>query len=424
MSSKYFQRLSVSVLLSSFLLSLAACGPTPSAASSSKTSTVTQTRRAPSPSLPTISTSCPPDGTGRAAVMKPMHLGTHPTIVYTQLLNFQESNSLTLRRYDVITHHITDILHAEILPVFQVAVVSADGQWVLFAAKIGDQDALQLVRVDGSYLQTLYCTSTEAFIDGNLDWSPDQKFLLFWSAGLNVLNTISLLDLTTGQGQTAYSPPPNSKLYYYPGPWLDNTHVYLGNALQQEDGFVSVALLDLHDAVHQHASIMQITPVGKPYSGFDVSSDKTHLFLATRPLIIFTEPALGGEEHALYTSTMQFSSDITLRTAGPTRLLFIVSTLPKGSRDSSPPSDLLGLWSINTDGTHLFHLVKGIEFFSSTDPRATVSRDGQYYAILQENAGGSGTASLLFGKLEGGQPTVFANGFDSGTIGIAGWTSM
>ena len=60
------------------------------------------------------------------------------------------------------------------------AQISADGQWILFTADDaqGFGTTLQLVRMDGQGLQTLYCSMSGNGV-GNIQWSPDQKTVVF-----------------------------------------------------------------------------------------------------------------------------------------------------------------------------------------------------------------------------------------------------
>ena len=101
---------------------------------------------------PAISTSCPAPGTARAAYMPSMALGTHPTIVY--IVN--ESTAGTLKRYDVVTGGKVEIVKLANTYI-NSAQLSGNGQWLLFVStqKGASLSKLQLVRMDGQYLQTL-----------------------------------------------------------------------------------------------------------------------------------------------------------------------------------------------------------------------------------------------------------------------------
>ena len=120
-----------------------------------KTTTVAST----SP-MPSTTTDCPAWGTARAMISAPLALGTHQTIVYTVNEGpFASPTIAILRRYDIVTGVKTDIVS---LPGVSIdhAQLSPDGQWILFTAtdKPGSIK-LQVIRLDGQGLQTLYCTT-------------------------------------------------------------------------------------------------------------------------------------------------------------------------------------------------------------------------------------------------------------------------
>ena len=64
--------------------------------------------------------------------------------------------SSSLERYDVTTKQTADIIK---LPQTWIssAQISADGQWVIFVSEVNGSSEIQMVRVDGQGLQTLYC---------------------------------------------------------------------------------------------------------------------------------------------------------------------------------------------------------------------------------------------------------------------------
>ena len=104
---------------------------------------------------PTISTNCPAPGTARAAVMPPITLGTHPNIVYIVNEGTQAQPTFgTLKRNDIVTGNKVEIVKMAKTTVSE-AQVSANGQWLLFVAQVSGQNKLQLVRMDGHFLQTL-----------------------------------------------------------------------------------------------------------------------------------------------------------------------------------------------------------------------------------------------------------------------------
>ncbi len=112
---------------------------------------------------PALSTTCPANGTARPAVMMPLALGSHRNIVYVynEIPPHTTISYGHIKRYDVTTGQKTTIVTSGLS--IQHAQVSADGQWVLFLSQVdprGDPNhsaMLQLVRMDGQGLQTLYC---------------------------------------------------------------------------------------------------------------------------------------------------------------------------------------------------------------------------------------------------------------------------
>jgi hypothetical protein len=135
--------------------------------------------------MPPTQTSCPANGTARAAIMRPVKLGKHPTIVY--VYNEVPVNTTIayghLKLYDVTTGHKSVLVTSGLS--IEHAQVSADGQWVLFLSQIdprGDrqhESMLQLVRMDGKGLQTLYCLPANVVSRAtNIQWSTDQKSVL------------------------------------------------------------------------------------------------------------------------------------------------------------------------------------------------------------------------------------------------------
>jgi len=97
--------------------------------------------------------------------MRPLTLGSHQNLVY--IYNDVPPNTSTssgvLRRYDTATGQKVDIATSGLR--IDQAQVSRDGQWVLFLSipdPRGDSQhsaMLQLVRMDGRGLQTLFCFS-------------------------------------------------------------------------------------------------------------------------------------------------------------------------------------------------------------------------------------------------------------------------
>ena len=117
--------------------------------------------------------------------MPPLALGNHQNIIYI-VNEFQVHTPTfgTLKRLDVTTGAKTEVVKIAGISISD-AQISADGQWILFVTVTTNQDKLQLVRLDGQALQTLYCaapasngaTPTSAL--NNIEWSTNQQLTVF-----------------------------------------------------------------------------------------------------------------------------------------------------------------------------------------------------------------------------------------------------
>ncbi len=216
MSCQSFRDMRLFAVCCCLLVLLAACGPqSPSATSGGQTTeipegstrvpTVTAGQGTPPTPVATSTaaaqTSCPLAGTARAAIMPSLAEGSHSNFVYVfqsfnsyqyQGQSYQDVTSF-LKRYDVTTGTktvIASLAHSRIDA--SSASISPDGQWIMFEtytdvhplSGLAFITMLELVRIDGHYLQTLFCGATLTFplpfnYPPATSWSPDQKQLLF-----------------------------------------------------------------------------------------------------------------------------------------------------------------------------------------------------------------------------------------------------
>jgi hypothetical protein len=392
---------------------LVACGST---TTSGGTSTPTPGKT----SMPAMQTSCPPEGTARAAVMVPLALGKQNTVVYSQ--------TLVLKRYTVSTKTTNVIMlgNGAILE----ARISADGQWVLLHTNISDVAAIQLVRMDGQGLQTLYCASGNGF--GWMQWSPDNKYVAFIDAqGDQSTWTFKLLNVVTGAIQTTgYD---SKHLLYFPLEWLDNTHLY---ASSFTPGTVPSNLYLVDTITGEKHLILNAPP-----HCFDAASsiDRTQLFSSEAsqcqlgektviggPSSIQVQSAMGGPAKTIYSS--QTDAITALHVASSTTVLFLVNNVNTNTSHN-------GLWKINIDGTGLTRLIGNSSLLSGTETEdigfittfnwgmdaywANASRDGAYYSLEVFNRSGDSNR-LLVGSINGGAPETIASSPDANLIG---WTT-
>ena len=86
---------------------------------------------------------------------------------------------------------------------------------------------LQMIRMDGQDLQTLYCSSAPATEISGVQWSPDQQQVIFFGGGKpQGEQTLYLLDIARGtvQPELFYTGP---STFYIPRTWIDSKRVYL-----------------------------------------------------------------------------------------------------------------------------------------------------------------------------------------------------
>jgi hypothetical protein len=371
-------------------------------------------------------------------MMPPATFGTHPNIV--SVSNGVPNNGVpgtgTLLRYDVTTGRPTQIVQFA-QTIVSAAQVSADGKWVLFDAETSTLSKVQLVRLDGKYLQTLYCL--QGGTQGNrlvaVLWSPDQKHVVFATPANGTVTPIYLLNMRTGNLQLEANLDSGSQnVVFILRTWLDDTHVFVSDLpffsvpttlyLLDTSKGGKQKLSDLTTVFHQKAGGTYA------YFDFDKSTDRAKLFLTQAafnpdtgpfaPSRVGTMPSMGGKQHTIYQSNTVVVQNIRVNSC--TSLLLRV--------ESSSDTSHNGLWKINTDGTGLTRLTteapsnfQGFGEFVQT-PWSDVSRDGTRYALQYTDLSQKGAPanSLLFGSVSGGSPTTFVNFNDGTNVNVAGWT--
>lgn len=424
--------------------------------------TVTVTPHPTTAAMPPTQTSCPPDGQGRAAVVEPLALGTDQNIVYID----NEGTTGALERYDVKTGQTTQIV-TEPSSSITDAHVSVDGQWIFLVADRSDGTAaIQMVRMDGQGLQTLYCSPAQNLSD--VQWSPDQRSVAFAViASTSIQTTISLLNAATGQIRTLYSfngPPIGCCIYLA---WLDNVHLALtGTDASNETPADELLLLDTsRGGMLQAGDVPTLFQQSLPASGpdsfqspcwdFAPSYDRAQLFVSQcfmmryapmsngdafqeGPSSIAVEPVTGGPLRTIYTSPAV--AIVALEAISPTSLVFYANNYSSHAGQSVDTSQN-GLWKVNTDGSGLTHLAAvtvGLDSYFGQIPLpgwVAISRDGSMYASttnIPSTDYSSMTQSLFFGSLSGGAPmTLLTRKFATqtgtqtyGNIEVVGWTSI
>ena len=402
--------------------------------------------------LPLTQTSCPAQGMARAAIMPPLRLGNHQTIVY--LLGEGMINTFptfTLNRYDITTGRTTQIVKMSDVQIRE-AQVSADGQWLLFVAG----SKLQMIRLDGQELQTLYCVSAPQTQISSVQWSADQQQVLFFGGGKSDdEQTVSLLNIVDGTIQPELLFAERSTRYI-PAQWLDSKRVYLIGfpLVGNEPGPLPIPmpklyLLDTRHGANQQTKTLQfVTQAQSPYCwDFDRSSAGGKLFVAhciqrialgqvgiglrQGPSSITVQEATGGSSNTIISNRRQ--AMVAVRVVSTTSLLFLIENQSDGH--ASVDTSQNGLWKVNIDGSGLTRLTtEQAGDHTSLNPSirspwSNVSRDGSLYAarlaVFQGNT--PPAYSLVLGSFHGGKPTLFATVSHPGEqtqLELAGWTIM
>ncbi len=424
--------------------------PTPSGKPATPVSGGTSTVR-----MPPTQTSCPqPVESGRAAVMRPLALGSHPSIAYI----FNEgtadnASSAELKRYDVTTGSKTVIVH---LPQTNIteAQVSGDGQWLLFvsnrpqAAPTAGDSELQLVRMDGQGLQTLFCAPFLSI--RGVQWSPDEKVVVFSILAIPPGElSVYLLNLASGAVQRELSST-DASYAYQARTWPDNTRVYVvGVSVNGPSPEESLYLLDTSKGPEQHQQdLQQVLQLTQPLYCWDFDSDYETTRLVTSsctvsfppgstdrgiqqgPSSITVQSITGGSAHTTFTTPTLAITQVRLLGYKSSKLLLMENQ--NFGASISVDTSQNGLWQVNTDGSGLTRLTTESAGDESNFNRFTqypwsnVSVDGKLYALQVTNIQSKDPiTNLVFGALDGGPTTTFAFAHvNAGTVEVAGWTMM
>lgn len=445
---------------------LAACGETgvnpPSTGSPTSTVNPSKTPLPGSTLTPTVitapvpptQTSCPSAGTVRAAVTAPLALGKDANIVYlvTEYNASSSASTSTLKRFDVTTGAKTEILKVSGVT-FDSPQLSADGQWILFVSSTGHSDELQMVRMDGQGLQTLYCLPAGG-IQKALWSTNQQQVLISASAAPNGFTGLYLLNLVKGTIAQVFKPTTGSNpilgsVFVSPITWLNNSQVYVSFADFPIAPASKIGLLNTDHGVQTISDLKTVfqqtlgSPHNYPCYDADSSFDASTLYislcggisapncsgscsLGTRegPSTINTERATGGNANTILSSqTMGIAS---VRSISSNTLLLLVHNFSENHPFNASQN---GLWRVATSGSGLTRLTTEASGTTtslcpfSQNPWSNVSRDGSMYAFQTMTNGYPTTYALAFGQLNGGAPQTLAS--ITGThLDLIGWTTM
>ncbi|HEU5227544.1 MAG TPA: hypothetical protein VFU49_06995, partial [Ktedonobacteraceae bacterium] len=345
--------------------------------------------------------------TPHRATMTPLPQTTGPAVFYmTGMGGYQAVPSATsLIRYDLATGKQTTL----VAPVKDSGIsdisLSPDKQWLLFSTYMQSQNQsrtkLQLIRTDGSMLQTLY-ESCSGFYPPGLAWSPSEQLVAFANptAGINVLN------LATGQMQTFLSNTTPFSLL--PFSWINNQQLLIE---QNNNTKYDVYLLDIRKGVHQQVSnLSAIASIPAFCGNIALSDDGSQLFSSSctpfngncqgsqvqGPSTVSMQSSVENRTNSIYNSQNRAVTAIHPVSAS-SLLIYIGNTTGDLSQD--------GLWKINTNGSGLTRLVatnaQPCQYEVTFYPFTQIASDSQSYALLHFDGG---VQKLVTGSLTGGSP--------------------
>ncbi len=400
-------------------------GHRPTSTSTVRSATSTSTTRA---------TDCPATGTMRAVNMPAETSTAQPAVFYLTLWGGVQSglNPLNLIRYDLTTGKATTILTFSGFAVGNLPMVhlSPDKHWLLImnGNDTAHISSVQLMRTDGTQLQTLTCSSSNFGLSA--DWLPDGKQVAItrdrYDQQQNAeVYTVEAFNLATGKAQTVLSGD------YAPYVWLDDHRLVVEkittntNTPDKTDFF----LFDTNNGSHQ--KLTNLTHIASfatwgtlLYGDVAVSSDSSQLFISSfnqaktnpancrgatsqGPGTLNAYVIKGGSTptiHTIYSN--QGHAILTMQpVSSQTLLMYIENNIGDQSQN--------GLWKINTDGTGLTRLT------TANDPQCRdlnyrewapqIVSNGQSYAFVQTDFFSTGEIlSIVLGKLSGGTPTTIA----------------
>ncbi|GHO85398.1 TolB family protein [Dictyobacter formicarum] len=400
------------------------------------------------------SSSCPGTGSARAVFMPALPAtGNHHYIVYTLMRGGGQS----LVRYDLANGQKSTLVQLDGDDYTVSARVSPDGEWVLL--KRNDHQRLQmvqLVRIDGKYLQTLYCAP---FIS-NVQMSPDQRYVvvsrLYESQRYNGISTYSI-ELSKGTLRLVLRQPADQS-GYEPLKWAGNHSLYMtksltgvggGGPFLLRDRFNLYLLQDVGWDQSRQANNLKLLlamPSHQPCLDLDVTPDNASVITSTctmssdsqstvqtGPARIQIQSLRGGSAHVIYSLPHQAITYV--RSISTTTLLFVIGdrrykfastfTLdPRGEEQN-------GLWTIHTDGTALTRISTAARGSTSDFPQFgytrgdILSNDNQRYAVLNNTFSSPGVASsIVIGSIPRGKETTIETTQQPDQLHLIGWSEF
>ncbi|GCE05106.1 hypothetical protein KDAU_24350 [Dictyobacter aurantiacus] len=376
-------------------------------------------------------TSCPAEGRARPAVLTPLtHASSapHQSLIYLQQTSAGGDGGSAFMRYDSVT---TRNIVINQLPGKHLgqAQLSPDGQWILFVAITAQQSLLQLVRIDGKFLQTLYCVPLTGETGSSIKdiyWSPytyaDGAHILF-----SIENGSRFYQLWLASGTIALKmvTPEGYRLIG----WHDAWHLYLRDP---NSNLYQATLLNGREEADRGDLRRIALATGTACDDYAIGSDAmvyvSHC--AGKPVdclqcgsFVSGSSSIGrlGEDSPFFVD--QFLAVSQIHSAQQRILAVSQAEYPQPARPN-------GLWLIDVSGAQAPKLLCAVDTRaksatlneSSQDSWSNVSRDGLLYVLKTSTLHAPLVDTLSIGSLNNDHPTVVAMSSSNTTLTVIGWT--
>ena len=389
-------------------------------------------------------------------VMPALHkVGKQQAIVYGTSSNIDGTQAFHI--YNTATKRTTTLpLSTKIAVGRGEAKLSPDGQWVLFQTNKDSHTFIQMVRLDGKDLQSIYCTNDNI---GDISLSPDQATLVFSliynSQTERPTTKLMALNMHTGHVQVeAINPTPG--LSYVPREWLNTQSLSITETAVQavprtifpvQYATPLYILKDIKKDVSVQASnlqqVLSIAQIQTKTPGcFDIDTIAHLSIVSTCSINKHTQyskmegPSTlvlhmpNGKEKIIYKDPTR--AILNVRFVTPTTLLFTTQNMIWPVVQSIIV-DQIDVFTIHVDGTQLHQIASfapNTATFQLSSPQNnwdTFSRDSSLYAIPINRSSGGILMQYMYGSVKTGPLQAFATWKlnDSDNLdGLIGWTTI
>jgi hypothetical protein len=369
----------------------------------------------PVPTQQTANASCPANGTLRAASLSSDVSPAQGAVFYIAAQGGGQvpTRDSVLKRYDLSTGKTTTLLSfAHTSNVIVSAQLSPDKRWLFLVVTGGLSDpfSFQLMGVDGTHQQTLFCSPSGPdggpFPEYTPQWSPDGQQIALSEASTGAATTIFVLNLVTGQQKLLVNGP------YTPVAWINNHQLYassdVGYSSDLSTEKQNLYLLDTDQGTGQQPTL--VASELEACASYVLSSNAQQLFSASctfqsvnkhcptdesfdGPGSLNTQSTTGGSVTPLYSV-----NNLAIEAIQPigTSVLFYQSATVSDPQQS-------GLWVLNSSGQATHLISDNASVCYNPDSTPAIASNALSYALLTNY-----DQLLEIGSRNSGSPTTIA----------------